>query len=231
VRLDGDPHWDHDDECSLLNLCAQCLAEQERRDEEEAEANARGVLGMPRSASHPTFVSVTECLAAVGLTREYRGVDPKYALLGQALHETLHWHALGILDESSIHEEVRPGFTAYLDFLAQTDHVVIASEVELVDEHYGIVGHADRVGSIDSEPCALIDFKYSDNPDLKGARYQIAAYTWLWNRSHPEQPVTRGYVIQLTKAGRYKPIEVTDAYAGQVFVAALTVFRARESER
>jgi hypothetical protein len=37
VKFDGDPHWDHDDECSLTNLCHTCLAAEEARaDGEEA---------------------------------------------------------------------------------------------------------------------------------------------------------------------------------------------------
>lgn len=36
----GEPKWDHDDECSLLNLCAVCLQAEEDRAAEDAAHSA-----------------------------------------------------------------------------------------------------------------------------------------------------------------------------------------------
>lgn len=185
---------------------------------------------MPRIASHPSFVSVTECLAAVGLTRDYRGVDPKYAQLGRAVHETLAWHAEGLLDETSLHPDVRVRFDSYLDFLAETDHKPFASEVELVHPGWGVVGHADRVGSVGSVETALLDWKVTDSVDIKGATLQVAGgYRALWDYCHPERPIERCYVVAFQKDGAYRLHDVTDTgHAVQVFCSAVIVYRERE---
>jgi hypothetical protein len=186
---------------------------------------------MPRIASHPTFPSVTEVLAAAGLVRDYRNLDDRYSLLGQALHETIAWHHWGTLDEASIHPEVKPGFEGYLEWIEHAAHFPLFSELELVHEGYGFVGHVDRVGSIGSEERTLIDWTYSDSPDWRGKRWQVGGgYSVLWNTAHPEQPITRKFVVAFTKQGRYKQVEVSAPYNEQVFLAALIVERAKREK-
>lgn len=184
---------------------------------------------MPRIASRPELPSVTEVLADVGLTRAYPpDMDPKYSQLGHAVHETLAWHAEGLLDDASMHPDVRVRFDAYLDFLAKEQHVPFVSEVELIHDGWGVVGHADRVGSVGDVETALIDWKCSDSVDLKGATLQVGAYRALWNACHPERPVERGYVVALQRDSTYRLIDVTDTgYAESVFLAALIIFKAR----
>jgi hypothetical protein len=179
---------------------------------------------------------VTEILAAVGLTRDYRHTDERYSQIGRAAHQAVAWHAEGVLDEATIHPDVRPGLDAYLEFVEQAHHIplvlsesprMLASELEMVHPGLGCVAHLDRVGSLGEVETALIDWKYSDSPDLKGARYQLAGYRLIWDYLYPEQPIQACVVVQLKKDGTPRVHHLTDDYAMQVFTAALIVERAK----
>jgi hypothetical protein len=189
----------------------------------------------PRIASHPSFPSVTEVLQSAGLVRDYRNLDDRYSLLGTALHETIAWHHAGTLDESSIHPEVKPGFEAYLEWCQMASHRPLYSELELAHPH-GFVGHIDRAGSVGSVEMALIDWTYSDSPDLRGKRWQLAGYRLLWDyqvennvlTTYP--PASRCYVVALQKDGTPRCHDVTDDFAMTVFNAALIVETAKRSK-
>lgn len=182
---------------------------------------------MPRLAAHPTLPSVTEIIAGVGLAWDYKGIDEKYSLLGKAAHETVHLRALGELDLASVHPDVAPALRGYEQWALDVGHVPLASEQELVHTGYGYVGHLDRVGSVHAYTRALVDWKYTDSPDLKAARIQLAGYRIAWDFVHPEAPIERCFVVQLRKDGRAVPHDLTDDYARQVFLAALIVFTER----
>ena len=182
---------------------------------------------MPRIKEFPDLPSVTEILAAVGLTRSYEGVAPHYAQLGTALHLAIHLHTRGELEVASLHPEVRPGFDAFLEFEARERLVVIHSELALVHPQ-GFVGHLDLVASVGDVERAIIDIKYSDAPDIKGATYQLAGYGLLHDHAYPETPAEERYVLPLSKKGkRAELVRVTDAYSKQIFLAALIVERAK----
>lgn len=175
--------------------------------------------------------SVTEVLRAAGLTRDFKGVPAHLLehaqLRGQALHQAIQWHHEGTLDQATLHPEIEPGFRAYQRFLVEMHHKPIASEIELVHPTWNFIGHLDRVGWLGPSR-VIIDFKYTETPDLVGAAYQIAAYRMLWAACRPQEPISAGYVLQLTLAGRYQPHLLEEAQAEQVFLAALVVFRARQ---
>lgn len=169
--------------------------------------------------------SVTTIIREVGLSRSYPNT-PEMELArqrGTALHAAILLHAGGELDEGSLHEAIRPGFEAYLRFLDETGHIEMFSEYE-IEHPWGIIGHLDRVSSL----IEILDWKYSDSPDLVGAKYQLAGYRLLWNHQFPLSPVSRCLVIGLGKNGKYRPHDVTDDYAMQVFTSAFVVYKARQ---
>ena len=176
--------------------------------------------------------SVTRVLSAVGLSPDYRGVDPavleRARLRGTALHCAIQYDAEGSLDESSLHEEIRSGFAAYRRFVAEAQHEPIGSELELVHPTWAYVGHPDRVGWINGRTRTLIDFKHQDSVDFDYVRVQLAGYSLLWAATHPEEPLAQTAVVQLRRDGTYR-LHVLDVRpAEQVFLAALVVYRERQ---
>jgi hypothetical protein len=166
-------------------------------------------------------------LADVGLTRAYPpDMDPKYALRGQALHETIAWYLAGELDVASIHPELRGGFKAFLEFEQATSFVAVATEETLVHATYGYVGTLDARGKVNGLH-AIVDWKFTQSVDAAGARLQLAGYGLLSSHCHPAPAIERHYVVQLGKDGHHKLLDMTDEHATQVFLAALIVWRER----
>ena len=189
---------------------------------------------MPRLLEYPSWPSVTEILHDVGLTRTYPDtrVMLGYRQRGQALHKAIDLYHRGTLDLGTVHESIRPNFEKYLDFEAKHSFVLVASELELVHAPHQFVGHLDLVGLMDGE-LALIDVKMSDSPD-PASKYQLAGYAMLWGMSSlcGEHGVPkREYVLPLGKTVKPHPIDVTDPYAVNVFMAALTVWWAKQGRK
>ena len=112
--------------------------------------------------------------------------------------------------------------------LADTQHEVYASELELTHPEWGFQGHPDRVGLVAGK-LAVVDWKYTDGPDLKGGRYQLAAYKLLVEASPRGWKIDEVYLVQLSPTGKgYRMHRLTDVNAEQVAQAAVIVWRARE---
>jgi len=180
-----------------------------------------GVRGLP---------SVTEVIRACGLSREYPDTPDMQRRrdLGTALHLAIAYHHAGTLDEATVHPLIRPGFDAYLKFLAEFGHVPLYSELEL--EHpYGFVGHLDRVGDMLHDAVELVDWKRTTNVDLVTGRLQMAGYRLLWEHNHPDRLVKRCLIVALSPGGGvYRAHDVTDDYSMSVFLAAVVVYHARK---
>lgn len=174
--------------------------------------------------------SVTEVLSALGLGADLSRADPvalEYGRLrGSGLHLAIRYHHEGDLHEPSLHPAVRPGYSAYLDFLRETEHEPIASELELVHEAWKFTGHPDRIGWHRRTERALFDWKYMESMERDYVRLQLAGYRMLWNAQHPTELVVRCFAVQfLPKSGGYRLHDLTDANAEQIFLAALMVWR------
>lgn len=174
--------------------------------------------------------SVTEVLAAVGLTQNY-GFLPQEKLelaraRGTALHLAVQWFHEGTLDESSLHPEIKLGFEAYRAWLDEERWEWEASEVELFHP-WGVVGHLDLVGLAPDVGIEILDVKFSDAPDVAGAALQLAFYGILWDQNHPDRPHRRRRILQITRDGHAKPIDVTNPHHTNVCAAAVVVFQAQ----
>jgi hypothetical protein len=174
---------------------------------------------------------VSEILKAVGLADDFANIrDPRYAQRGQAVHRWLQWHGEGgdlICNREQIHPDLRPGVDAYLEFCERYRHRAVYSERMLVHDKLGFIGHLDREGFCADEP-VVIDWKFTDSPDLRGGRYQLAAYALLVDaqQGQPQAPL-RCLLVALGKNGRPTVHDLTDEYARTVFAAAVVVYRAR----
>lgn len=187
------------------------------------------------------FPSVTEILADVGLSADYRAIlgskQQYYSERGRALHQAIQYYHEGllrpedgVLNEETLHPLIRPGFTAYRRFLEETGPEVWHTELEMIHEPFGFCGHLDWAGALNRQP-ALIDYKYSDSPDLPAARLQLAGYEILYTKVYPQWPVERRYVLALSPKGDgYRLHDVTDTGALNVFMGALLVWKAKRGK-
>lgn len=173
--------------------------------------------------------SVTQILQAVGLAPDFGFVREETLeharARGKALHKAIALYHKGTLDESSLHEEVLPGFEAYRKFVKATEHEPIASELELVHPQWNYMGHPDRVG-LCHRLLTIPDWKYTAGFDKKYVAYQLAGYRMLWNANHPDRPVEQCLGVHLKKDGNFALHDLTSDEAKQTFLAALVVYRA-----
>lgn len=184
------------------------------------------------SAESGTLPRVSEILQAAGIGFDPTGIPParlEYAQLrGTALHLAIRYHHEGVLDEATLHPDVRPGFEGYLRFLEDTKHEPLLSELELVHPTYGFMGHPDRVGWLNRKR-VLLDWKYTDSFQFWPVAFQLAGYRILWNANHPEQPVSGTFAVQLSPStGKYQLRIVEAEKYEQDFLAALVVWRAQQ---
>ena len=185
------------------------------------------------SATETTLLPrVTEILQVVGLGFNGDGIPAarlEHARLrGQALHLAIRYHHEGVLDEASLHPDILLGFEAYRRFLKDTGHEPIASEIELIHEAYGFMGHPDRVGWLHGKR-VILDWKNTDSFDFWPAALQLSAYKLLWEANHPTELIQATFAVQLSPStGKYQLRVVEAEKYQQIFLAALVVFRAKQ---
>lgn len=189
-----------------------------------------------------TLPRVTEILTRVGLSLDYERLVPadKLTMLrqrGTALHRAIQLWDAHRLDVARVHEAILPGLTAYQAWAQDVKHEPWASELELTHSTWGFMGHPDRVGLVNGEP-AVIDWKYTDGPDLRGGKYQLAGYKMLANdQGRAAAPPVSGldrihetYLVQLSPTGKgYHMHRMTDPTAEQVFQAAVILYHALQN--
>ena len=178
------------------------------------------------------YPRVTQILRDVGLGADFSRVPQarlEYARMrGEALHLAIRYHHEGTLDEASLHPDVKPGFEAYLRFLADTSHEPIASEIELVHPAWQYIGHPDRVGLMNGGQRVLLDWKMVAALDFWPTVYQLAAYKMLWEANYPNQKIHSVFAVQFSTDGKYKLHSIDAAKYEQDFLAALVVYRAKQ---
>ena len=134
--------------------------------------------------------------------KNYQDEWYKAANAGTVAHEMIeaYLHKNPEIDLSEVPADVREkAETAYLGFLKWADLVqfnVISTEESLYDETLGLAGTID-LAAIQGKRC-IIDWKTSKEiyPENWG---QLAAYKYLWEVNHPDQPIEEVYLLQLNK--------------------------------
>jgi hypothetical protein len=176
---------------------------------------------------------VTHILETVGLGPDFGGIPPavleKARARGSAVHAAIEAHAYGYLEPAMLTPTVAPYFSAYQKFLAESAHEATCSEIEVVHPAWQYVGHPDRIGWL-MQRRALLDWKTAETVDVRCATLQLAAYRMAWNAMHPAEPIDLTAVVQFKRDGTYRFHDVNARAVEQVFLAAVTVYRAREDK-
>lgn len=148
--------------------------------------------------------------------------------LGVSTHFACHLDDAGMLDETSVHPEVRPRLDAWRAFRRELQCEVICSERQLYHASIGYAGQPDRLMRlVVAGDRAVVDLKTG----LPGpyAALQTAAYGELVDSEFgaEERPLRR-FSLQALPSGRYKFTEYTNPGDWRDFLSCLNVLRIRE---
>lgn len=88
--------------------------------------------------------SITQVLKAEGLSPDYSGVDPWYALRGTYTHKATQLHDNDNLEENTIDPEIAPYLAAYRKFRSEWSREIIGIECQLWSPTYKYAGIIDR---------------------------------------------------------------------------------------
>lgn len=178
-----------------------------------------------------TLPSVTQIIAAVGLTMDY-GLIPADVLAtaserGTAVHAAVHDDVYHCLDESTLASDVMTRFAGWKRFLKDTGYRPIIAEATVTSARWGFIGHLDGAGWIGADR-VLLDLKCVAKLDPDTVSYQLGGYDIAWSEQRPTEPFKRYLGLQLLPDS-YKVHDLTDrmANARQVFQAAVVIFTAR----
>lgn len=114
---------------------------------------------------------LSEILKKVGLVKDYKGVDPFYALRGTATHLANKLWLAGELDEASLDAAVRPFHFAFRSHIAKSGYSPVLVEKVLYSEKEGFACTLDYYGR-EAGLNVLKDAKCTKSHD-KGADYQL----------------------------------------------------------
>lgn len=165
------------------------------------------------------LISVTQVLSEAGFIDRQWYTDAA-ATRGTAVHAAVQgFHEHGSVPSDDV---CAPFFDAYLKFQAEGCFVVVAAEERVCDLVRGYAGTLDLRGSFPrfGRGVDLIDIKTGSVPSWVG--YQTAAYARLVSGC----PVRR-WALNLKATGAYKLEPLTSRTDEQVFLAALTVVKAK----
>jgi hypothetical protein len=143
---------------------------------------------------------------------------------GQLVHAAIEALVYGYLDEAEVAPIAAPYLDAYRKFVVESGYEAKYAEVEVVHSSWGYRGHPDGVGFLMGRRI-LIDFK---SGGAEGVEYQLAAYRAAFNAQHPTEPVEAVAALMLRRDSSYRFIEHAWADAEPVWLAAVTVFKARQ---
>ena len=175
---------------------------------------------------------VSEILAKVGLTKDYKGIDPFYRDRGIATHKAIELYLKGILDESTLDPAIQPCFQAFLAY--QKAHPlgnILAIEKPMSNLSDTFAGTPDLITDK-----AIYDWKCSKShdrvADLQGQAYKHLAFeNWLDIRNSPTD-ITRlpFIVVELHDDGIYVPYPYGSTYEQWSSVMDLYRWRTGKNE-
>lgn len=161
-----------------------------------------GVTTIIGQLDKPALVPWAWKLGMQGL--DYRKTVGQAANIGSIVHHLIECHLKNekpYLDEYPL-REVQMSQVAYAEFeewWMQQDMKMIGSEVQLVSEKYRYGGTIDIVAcKVAADKIRLLDIKTSKGV-YDEMRYQLAAYVYLWNENHPDQPIESSHIIHINK--------------------------------
>jgi hypothetical protein len=166
--------------------------------------------------------SVTQILQGVGLIN-FDGIDPQIvqqaASFGTAVHEMTALDDIGDLDEQSLDSNLLPYLEAWRTFRGAMKFDAI--EQPMANRIFDFAGTPDRIGHL-VKP-TIFDIK-TGTTVYPSTALQLAGYAILSGITS-----ARRIVIQLLPTGKFKLTEYTDRKDREIFLAALSVYKWRES--
>jgi hypothetical protein len=187
--------------------------------------------------------SVTQILAAVGVSTDFdslsqvsaslRGAIERKRAIGTALHADCHSWDDQDLDDSTVHDEVRPYLDAYKVFRSDKALLPLGRERRVYHPQLGFAGTLDGIFAAPSKRNVLIDLKTGDPRDA-GCQWQTAAYQLAWEYQHPDGiRIDERWGVQLLP-GRPIPYAITpytDWRDRDTFRAFVTTFYCQAARR
>lgn len=177
---------------------------------------------------------VTEILAAVDLDPDFFLVPPEILKAararGIAVHAAIEAITYGYYDERLDPPDVAPYVVAYKKFCHDSGYRAHVAEIEVIHPAWRYRGHPDSIGLLGGQ-WVLVDWKTADSLNLKCVSYQVVAYFSAWNASHPTEQLHAAAAVQLNSDGDYKYHEIDVSAALPVWLAAVTIFYAKEGRR
>ncbi len=174
--------------------------------------------------------SVTQILGANGFY-EFPFASPEdlaYKMqLGRDVHAACDLYDRGVLDWTTITEEVLAYFEGWIKFRNEHPTVAIVATEQLVHHRaLGYAGTLDRVLGFAKNDRRMADIKIG--AEIPAAAMQTAAYKAAYNDWLPAlQQVGRRLSIHLTVNGTYRLVEHDDPDDFGAFCAALKLFHWR----
>lgn len=158
--------------------------------------------------------SVTQILADMGMSPDYRYVDAWYAERGKAVHWACHAYDEGDLDFGSLDERIIEYVNAWIAFRSDMGDRLRFAEIEQPRYHavHRYAGTPDRLAWLDDVP-AVLDLKCGGHDPSHGL--QLSGYSLLWS-----EPAAKRFGVYLRDDGRYKLEPYTERSDGPTFLAA-----------
>ena len=178
------------------------------------------------------FPANTAILEDQGITN-LDGIPPerlaRKSALGTAVHYAIHLHNQENLDESSIHPEIAPFFSAYKKFAEVNRFEPRHTELMLHSPKWGFCTTLDLQGPFvwkQKEIEAIIEIKCTWNMNASNA-IQTAAQQIAYEENFPGMKIKGRFGLQLKGTGNYEILEYNDLNDNQVFLGALVCHRWR----
>ena len=162
------------------------------------------------------LMSVTKILRPAGA--DYSKIPPHVLenarVRGVASHKACELYDLGILDNDSVDDIVRPYLNGWIKFVSEHDYEHIASEIPLYSEKYMYAGTPDKLCLLDGVK-TIIDLKCTAKMSPVTA-LQTSAY------AEPTSS-TRRLCVRLKNDGTYEKREYTDKNDFYIFLSLLNI--------
>jgi len=175
--------------------------------------------------------SVTQIMASAGLC-DYSAVPRRLlevaANRGSIIHKTTQLYDQGVLDESSVDEELTGYLEAYKKFLADFNPIIKLNEEIVWSDIYGYAGTIDRGFEINGENW-LIDIK-STAQKMKNHEIQVAAYKHAAVECGKIESIQKGATLYLKADGKYTLVAYQNKNVFCYFLSALSLHKWSESK-
>lgn len=142
--------------------------------------------------------------------------------IGIASHKACELYDLGVLDWSTVNDEVMPYFNAWIKFLEDTHFEVLLNEHLVYNKKHNYAGMLDRVGVLNNE-IVVVDIKCTVviGPHTG---VQLSGYFEAENSTRKKaDKITKRYACQLRPDETYRLVPFADKSDFSVFLSCLLI--------